>query len=37
MLQDVLEPNRRGIVRQAPDGRAYVRLELPAHSMAILR
>jgi glycosidase len=37
MLQDLLEPARRGIVRQAPDGRAYVRLELPAHSMAILR
>jgi glycosidase len=35
-LQDLLNPGRSCLVQQAPDGRAYVRLELPPHSMALL-
>jgi glycosidase len=35
-LQDLLNPGRSCTVQQAPDGRAYVSLELPPHGMAIL-
>ncbi len=36
-LQDLLNPQRRATVQQTRDGRAYVRLELPPHGMAIMK
>ncbi len=36
ILRNMLEPGGNSTVQQAPDGRAFVRLELPPHGMAIL-
>ncbi len=36
-FQDLLDPVRSASVQLAPDGRAFVRLELPPYGMAILR
>ena len=36
-LHNLLNPDHQASVQQAADGRAYVRLELPPHGMAIMR
>lgn len=36
-MRDLLDPARRVTVEEAPSGRAFVRLQLPAHGFAIMK
>jgi glycosidase len=36
-MRDLLDPERRATVQETPNGRAFVRLELPPHGFAIMK
>jgi hypothetical protein len=36
-MRDLLDPNRRAIVEETASDRAFVRLKLPPHGMAIMK
>jgi len=36
-MRDLLDPGRRATVQETPNGRAFVRLELPPHGFAIMK